>query len=289
MKRIFVSGRSGSGKTVALRALEDQGFYCVDNIPIKLIPDLLAQTQDQYNELAVGIDSRNIPKSIAEFDDIMSLLQSKGQGFQVIFIDAKESTLLKRFSETRRRHPLTAEGLSLAEAISEEKVRLEPVLRHAQLVIDTTTKTPHELCETIVKRVIGGKETKLSLQFKSFGFKNGAPTDADFVFDARCLPNPYWEINLRPFNGQDKKIIDYLEDSLHAQEYFWQLKTFLQTWIPRFEEGNRNYLTIAIGCTGGQHRSVFMVEKLAKTFATLYRDTQIRHRELKCESSSDSK
>ncbi len=289
MKRIFVSGRSGSGKTVALRALEDQGVFCVDNIPIKLIPDLLAQTQDQYSELAVGVDSRNIPKSIAEFDDIMSLLKSKGHGFQVIFIDAKDSTLLKRFSETRRRHPLTAEGLSLAEAISEEKVRLEPVSRHAQLVIDTTTKTPHELCETIVRRVIGGKETKLSLQFNSFGFKNGAPTDADFVFDARCLPNPYWQIELRPFNGLDKEIIHYLEDSPHAQEYFWQLKTFLQTWIPRFEEGNRNYLTIAIGCTGGQHRSVFMVEKLAKAFSTFYDDTQIRHRELQGKSDSTQK
>ncbi len=288
MKRIFVSGRSGSGKTVALRALEDQGFYCVDNIPISLIPDLLAQTQDQYKELAVGIDSRNIPKTIAEFDQVMNLLQSKGQGFQVIFIDANDPTLLKRFSETRRRHPLTGEGLSLAEAISEEKIRLEPVLRHAQLVIDTTTKTPHELCQTIVKRVIGGKETELSLQFKSFGFKNGAPTDADFVFDARCLPNPYWEIELRPYNGRDQEIIDYLEDLPYVQEYFWQLKTFLQTWIPRFEEGNRNYLTIAIGCTGGQHRSVFMVEKLAKSFSTFYEDIQIRHRELKDPDEKDS-
>lgn len=280
MKRIFVSGRSGSGKTVALRALEDQGFYCVDNIPIKLIPDLLAETEEQYHELAVGIDSRNIPNTVAEFDKVMEILKSKGQGFQVIFIDANDPTLLKRFSETRRRHPLTAEGLSLAEAISEEKKRLEPVLRHSELVIDTTSKTPHELCETIVKRVIGGKETKLSLQFKSFGFKNGAPTDADFVFDARCLPNPYWEIELRPFNGRDKEIIAYLEDLPHVQEYFWQLKTFLQTWIPRFEEGNRNYLTVAVGCTGGQHRSVYMVEKLAEAFAALYEDTQIRHREL---------
>lgn len=289
MKRIFVSGRSGSGKTVALRALEDQGFYCVDNIPIKLIPDLLAQTQDQHSELAVGIDSRNIPESIAEFDDIMNLLQSKGHGFQVIFIDAKDSTLLKRFSETRRRHPLTAEGLSLAEAILEEKVRLEPISRHAQLVIDTTTKTPHELCETIIKRVIGGKETELSLQFQSFGFKNGAPTDADFVFDARCLPNPYWQMELRPFNGRDEEITNYLEDSTHVQEYFWQLKTFLQTWIPRFEEGNRNYVTIAIGCTGGQHRSVYMVEKLAEAFSVLYDDTQIRHRELKAKSDNAEK
>jgi RNase adapter protein RapZ len=280
MKRIFVSGRSGSGKTVALRALEDQGFYCVDNIPIKLIPQLLKETEDQYPELAVGVDSRNVPTTADEFDQIMQLLQTKDKEFQVIFIDASNPTLLKRFSETRRRHPLTAEGLSLAEAISEEKTRLEPVARHAQLVIDTTSKTPHELCETIIRRVIGEQQTQLSLLFESFGFKHGAPTDADFVFDARCLPNPYWEVELRPFNGKDKEIVEYLEGLPYVQEYFWQLKTFLHTWIPRIEEGNRNYLTIAIGCTGGQHRSVYMVEKLAKNFSVLYKNTQIRHREL---------
>ncbi len=285
MKRIFVSGRSGSGKTVALRALEDHGFYCVDNIPIKLIPGLLAQTENQYPELAVGVDARNVPADVNDFDEVMKFLQGKGKEFEVIFIDANDTTLLKRFSETRRRHPLTIEGLSLAEAIAEEKNRLEPVARHAQLVIDTSTKTPHELCETIIKRVIGENENQLSIQFKSFGFKSGAPTDADFVFDARCLPNPYWEKNLRSFNGRDKEIIEYLDDLPYVQEYFWQLRTFLHTWIPRFEEGNRNYLTIAIGCTGGQHRSVYMVEKLADYFATLYQDTQIRHRELKITST----
>jgi len=287
MKRIFVSGRSGSGKTVALRALEDQGFYCVDNIPIKLIPELLNQTENKYPELAVGIDARNIPATVGEFDEIMQLLQSREKEFQVIFIDASEETLLKRFSETRRRHPLTAGGLSLSEAIAEEKKRLEPVARYAQLVIDTTNKTPHELCETIINRVIGEKEARLSIQFKSFGFKNGAPTDADFVFDARCLPNPYWEEKLRGFNGRDNEIVQFLEEYPQVQEYFWQLKTFLHTWIPRFEEGNRNYLTIAIGCTGGQHRSVYMVEKLAQHFKKLFSDTQIRHRELKLNRRKD--
>jgi len=280
VKRIFVSGRSGSGKTVALRALEDQGYYCVDNIPIKLIPDLLTQTENQYPELAVGVDARNVPATIEEFDEVMKFLRGKGKEFQVIYIDATDPTLLKRFSETRRRHPLTAEGLSLTEAITEEKKRLEPVARYAQLVIDTTNKSPHDLCETIVNRVLGESEASLSLLFQSFGFKNGSPNDADFVFDARCLPNPYWEVSLRTFNGQDQQIIDYLEDKSYVQEYFWQLKTFLHTWIPRFEEGNRNYLTIAIGCTGGQHRSVFMAEKLAQYFTSLYQDVQIRHREL---------
>ena len=284
MKRIFVSGRSGSGKTVALRALEDHGFYCVDNIPIKLIPELLTQTENKYPELAVGIDARNIPSSDDKFEEIMQLLQGKGTEFQVIFIDASDPTLLKRFSETRRRHPLTAEGLSLSEAIAEEKKRLEPVIRRAQWVIDTTSKTPHELCETIIKRVMGEKQAHLSIQIKSFGFKNGTPTDADFVFDARCLPNPYWEESLRSFNGKDQEIIGFLEELPYVQEYYWQVRTFLHTWIPRFEEGNRNYLTIAVGCTGGQHRSVYMVEKLAEYFATLYQDIQIRHRELKSKS-----
>ena len=281
MKRIVLSGRSGSGKTVALRALEDQGFYCVDNIPIKLISSLLSETEDKYPELAIGVDSRNIPSSDKEFDEIMHFLYRKDKEFQVIYIDANDSTLLKRYSETRRRHPLTVEGLSLSEAIAEEKKRLEPVHRYAQLVIDTSSKTPHELCKTIIKRVIGEKEAQMSIQFKSFGFKSGAPTDADFVFDARCLPNPYWEEELRAFNGKDPEIINYLDELPYVQEYSWQLRTFLQTWIPRIEEGNRNYLTIAIGCTGGQHRSVFMVEKLAKYFSTLYEDVQIRHRELK--------
>ncbi len=280
MKRIIVSGRSGSGKTVALRALEDQGFYCVDNIPIKLIPALLEQIGSHYLGLAIGIDARNITHTVEEFDGLIKQIEQSKYNFDVIFIDANDATLLKRFSETRRRHPLTSEGLSLAEAIEKEKERLEPVTRYAQLVIDTTSKSPHELCEVVVARVLGNKSSRLSLLFESFGFKNGAPNDADFVFDARCLPNPYWNEKLRPFTGKDKPIIDFLEAQPSAQEFYWQLKIFLQTWVPRFEADNRNYLTIAIGCTGGHHRSVYVAEKLAKNFSTLYPDTQIRHREL---------
>ncbi|TQV89783.1 RNase adapter RapZ [Aliikangiella coralliicola] len=281
MKRIIVSGRSGSGKTVALRALEDQGFYCVDNIPIKLIPALLDQIDSHYPGLAIGIDARNVTHTSEEFDSLIKQIRQSKFQLDVVFIDANDTTLLKRFSETRRRHPLTTEGLSLSEAIQLEKERLEPVTRYAQLVIDTTSKSPHELCEVIVERVLGTKSSRLSLLFESFGFKNGAPNDADFVFDARCLPNPYWEEKLRPYTGKDEPIIHYLESQPTAQEFYWQLKVFLQTWIPRFEEDNRNYLTIAIGCTGGQHRSVYVAEKLAKNFASLYPDTQIRHRELR--------
>lgn len=281
MKRIIVSGRSGSGKTVALRALEDQGFYCVDNIPIKLIPDLLDQIDSHYPGLAIGIDARNVTHTVEEFDRLIGEIEASKYELDVIFIDANDATLLKRFSETRRRHPLTAEGLSLSEAIKKEKKRLEPVTRYAQLVIDTTSKTPHQLCQVIVQRVLGEKSSHLSLQFTSFGFKNGAPNDADFVFDARCLPNPYWNEELRPFNGKDQPIIDFLESQPSAQEYYWQVKVFLQTWIPRFEEDNRNYLTVAIGCTGGQHRSVYLAEKLAKNFSQQYSSTQVRHREMK--------
>ncbi|TQV72876.1 RNase adapter RapZ [Aliikangiella marina] len=280
MKRIIVSGRSGSGKTVALRALEDQGFYCVDNIPIKLIPALLEQIDTHYPGLAIGVDARNVTHTVEEFDKLIQQITASKLDLDVIFIDANDATLLKRFSETRRRHPLTSEGLSLAEAIQKEKQRLEPVTRYAQLVIDTTSKSPHELCQVIMQRVLGDESSHLSLLFTSFGFKNGAPNDADFVFDARCLPNPYWEESLRPFTGKDQPIVEYLESQPHAQEFYWQLKIFLQTWIPRFEEDNRNYLTVAIGCTGGQHRSVYLAEKLAANFKQLYPNTQIRHREM---------
>jgi len=280
MKRIIVSGRSGSGKTVALRALEDQGFYCVDNIPIKLIPSLLEQINSHYPGLAIGIDARNVTHTVKEFDLLIQQIKQSEFELDVIFIDANDTTLLKRFSETRRRHPLTSEGLSLAEAIEKEKQRLEPITRYAQLVIDTTSKSPHELCEVIVERVLNEKSSHLSLLFTSFGFKNGAPNDADFVFDARCLPNPYWDENLRSFNGKDQEVIRFLESQPLAQEFCWQLKIFLQTWIPRFEQDNRNYLTIAIGCTGGQHRSVYIAEKLAENFVSLYSNTQVRHREL---------
>ncbi|MET1255800.1 RNase adapter RapZ [Aliikangiella maris] len=281
MKRVIVSGRSGSGKTVALRALEDQGFYCVDNIPVKLIPALLEQIDEHYPGLAIGIDSRNVSHTVDEFDRLIQQIEASQYSLDVVFIDANDTTLLKRFSETRRRHPLTAEGLSLSEAIQREKERLEPITRYAQLIIDTTSKSPHELCEVIVKRVLGTNSKHISLQIQSFGFKNGPPNDADFVFDARCLPNPHWDENLRPFTGQDQPVIEFLEQQPDVQEFYWQIKVFLQTWIPRFEEGNRTYLTIAIGCTGGQHRSVYLAERLAENFKPLYPNTQIRHREIK--------
>ncbi len=280
MKRIIVSGRSGSGKTIALRALEDQGFYCVDNIPIKLIPSLLEQIDEHYPGLAISIDARNVHHTVEEFDLLIKELDQTDFKLDVIFIDASDATLLKRFSETRRRHPLTAEGLSLSEAIQKETERLEPIIRYAQLVIDTTAKSPHELCEIINERVLKEKSSHLSLLFISFGFKNGTPNDVDFVFDVRCLPNPYWDESLRPYNGKDQEIINYLDSQALAQEFCWQLKIFLQTWIPRFEQGNRNYLTVAIGCTGGQHRSVYIAEKLAENFIALYQGTQVRHREL---------
>jgi len=280
MKRIILSGRSGSGKTVALRALEDAGFYCVDNIPLELIPALIEQTASHYSELAVGVDTRNFHLDEDQFETFFQQLQKKYPDFDVIFIDADDKTLLKRFSETRRRHPLTAEGLSLAEAIKTETRRLAPIARHAQLVIDTTEKSPHALREVIHTRVIGEKASQLSILFKSFGFKHGAPSDADFVFDARCLPNPYWEESLRSLTGRDQPIIDFLEGYSRVQEYFWQLRVFLQTWIPVFEKENRAYLTIAIGCTGGQHRSVYIAEKLAAFFKPMYPDTTVQHREM---------
>lgn len=280
IKRVIVSGRSGSGKTVALRALEDQGFYCVDNIPIRLIPQLLEQTERHYTGLAIGIDARNLAHGKEDFENLLKDLQTSSHAFEIIYIDANDSTLLKRFSETRRRHPLAMQGLSLSEALEKEKSRLEPFVHFATHLIDTTAKSPHELCRIVVEKLLGDSSNHISLLFQSFGFKNGAPENADFVFDVRCLPNPYWIEALRPLNGKDQAIIDYLDAQSVAQEYCWQLEIFLQTWLPRFERGNRNYLTVAIGCTGGQHRSVYVAEKLAKSFIDQFPSIQVRHREL---------
>ena len=280
MNRIVLSGRSGSGKTVALRALEDQGFYCVDNIPLHLVPNLVDTLTDQQQNLVIGIDARNFIQDLQSFPEILDTINQKGETFQVYYIDADDSSLLKRFSETRRRHPLTQDGLSLKEALVHERQLLEPIAIRADLLIDTTSMTPYALRDFIRERVLKKREAGMDILFESFGFKNGIPTEADYIFDARCLPNPYWDKELRPFNGTQEPIINFLESQPMVNEYFWQLKVFLHTWIPRFEQDNRSYLTVAIGCTGGHHRSVFMAEKLAETFRLERPSVSVRHRDL---------
>lgn len=282
MALVLLSGRSGSGKSVALRALEDIGYYCADNIPISLLPTLYAKVISSNTEIAFSIDARNQSGELERFESVYAeLLAAAGKKPLVIFTDAEESTLLKRFSETRRRHPLTQRGLSLNEAIQRERELLSPIASHADLLIDTTTLSSNKLRELVLDRVLGRKDARLDLLFESFGYKNGVPIDADYVFDARCLANPHWDPVLRPHSGRDAPVIQFFEQQPRVAEFIWQVQIFLETWLPRFEQENRSYLTVAIGCTGGQHRSVYVAEQLAAYFRQKRPHTQVRHRDVK--------
>ncbi|MFZ5843511.1 MAG: RNase adapter RapZ [Pseudomonadota bacterium] len=281
MSLVLLSGRSGSGKSVALRALEDQGYYCVDNIPVSLLPSLIQKVSHDHAELAFSIDARNQLDELAQFEHVYDELARQGPRPLVIFTDAEESTLLKRFSETRRRHPLTHAGLSLNEAIARERELLGPIASRADLLIDTTTLSSNKLRELVLDRVLGREGARLDILFESFGYKNGVPIDADYVFDARCLANPHWDPVLRPHTGRDEPVIHFFEQQPRVAEFIWQVRIFLETWLPRFEQENRSYLTVAIGCTGGQHRSVYVAEQLAAHFRQKRPHTQVRHRDIK--------
>ncbi len=280
MKLIIISGRSGSGKSLALRTMEDLGFYCVDNLPSTLFLELLQNIGQQYQDVAVGMDARSINTPLTHFTELVDKITAEGWNVDVLFIDADNATLLKRFSETRRRHPLTHTGISLQEAIDKEQSLLEQVAISADLIMDTSKLTPNQFRNQLNERLLGQVHQGMDLLFESFGYKNGIPTDANYVFDVRCLPNPYWDTDLREFNGLDQPVIDFLNEQTPMMEFIWQTQTFLHTWLPRFEAENRSYMTIAIGCTGGQHRSVYLVEKLAKHFKKTFKKVRIQHREL---------
>lgn len=281
MAIVILSGRSGSGKSVALRALEDQGFYCVDNIPVSLLPELVAKTIAHHPDLAFSIDARNASDELARFEDVYRAIERQHKKPTIIYCDADDSTLIKRFSETRRRHPLTGIGLSLNEAILRERELLSPISIHADLLIDTTTLSSNKLRELVLDRILGREAAQMDLLFESFGYKAGVPIDADYVFDARCLPNPYWDPQLRSFSGLDAPVAEFFGQHAKVEEFIWQVRIFLETWIPRFEQENRSYLTVAIGCTGGQHRSVYVAERLASYFRESHPQTQVRHRDMK--------
>ena len=283
MKLVIVSGLSGSGKSVALHTLEDLGYYCIDNLPTGLLSALaleLMLAPHPIDNAAVGIDARNLPQGLQQFDQILDQLQAQGIENEVLFLTCEADTLLKRFSETRRRHPLSNDRLSLAEAIESERNLLEPIAEHADLFIDTSNTTIHQLRDLVHQRIKYRRKTRLSLLFESFGYKSGVPTDADFVFDARCLPNPHWQPGLRLLTGRDKEVIAYLEGESQVERMCSELCAFLDRWIPAFEADDRSYLTVAIGCTGGQHRSVYLVERLLRHFQDRYPDVASRHREL---------
>ncbi len=280
MRLIIISGRSGSGKTVALHALEDLGFYCIDNLPITLLTEVEKHISGHHSQIAVSIDSRNIPRDIVHFKSVLSELHSRGIASEIFYLDAEDNILLKRFSETRRKHPLTATGTSLREAIQKEHELLGPIADLSNLTLDTSHINRQSLHNMIRDRVIKQKNGRLQLLLESFGFKHGLPQEADFIFDLRCLPNPYWIESLRHSTGLDENVIDYLKQQPNVQKMLDDIVAFLQKWIPSFEADNRSYLTFALGCTGGQHRSIYMVEALANIIRQHYPNIEVRHRDL---------
>ncbi len=281
MKLMVVTGRSGSGKSVALRVLEDLGYYCVDNLPITLLPDLMETLKDQRDRVAVSLDVRNLPDDHQVLGETLDRV-SKMDGLEldILFLDAREDVLIKRYSETRRLHPLSHQSQSLSEAISAESRLLEPLAERTRLRIDTSNANIHELSEQVRHLVLGKKQGELVLIIKSFGFKHGLPQDADYVFDARFLPNPHWIPELKPYTGCDEPVIKYLSSQPEVMKFIWQIENLMQTWLPHLERNNRSYVTVAIGCTGGQHRSVFIAETLGRIFKESNYNVQISHRTL---------
>ena len=284
MRLIIVSGLSGSGKTVALNVLEDLGFYCIDNMPAALLDTLISrvvETEDAiYERLAIGVDARNPQRDVADLPRLIRDLRSSGIQCEVLFLQADDDILLKRYSETRRKHPLGDKDLSLQEAIDRERVVLGPIIDTADIIVDTTWTNVHELRDLVRHRVGDRSTPALSILIQSFGFKHGVPADADFVFDLRCLPNPYWEPHLRPQTGKDQGVIDFLDSKDEVQSMYADILEFLQKWMPKYVDFNRSYLTVALGCTGGQHRSVYLAEKLAAELGAEFPNVLTRHTEL---------
>jgi RNase adapter protein RapZ len=284
MRLVIVSGLSGSGKSVALRTLEDLGYYCIDNLPLFLLKDLAMglgdAADDAYSNTAVGMDARSNPEELQDLPALIGKARERGVDCQLVFLDAHSETLIQRFSETRRRHPLTRQDRPLAEAIQIERQLLEPIRQIADIRIETTLTNVHELRDLVRVRLAGGASPKASILLQSFGFKHGIPHDVDFLFDVRCLPNPHWVSELKPLTGLDRRVIDFLEASPAVLAMRDDIAAYFDRWIPLFEIDGRCYLTIAIGCTGGQHRSVYLAEALARHFASSGHKVMIRHREL---------
>ncbi len=284
MRLIIVSGLSGSGKSVALHMLEDIDFYCVDNIPAALLKPFISHTVrgmgDTYPRTAVGLDARNRPNEIELIPAMVKELRRSGISCDVIYLHAGEEVLLKRYAETRRKHPLMAGDVSLREAIAMERQLLEPITMAADWVIDTSRIGVHDLREMLRQRVDRRTDGHLSLMFESFGYKHGIPGDADFVFDVRSLPNPYWQPALRGLTGLDGEVVEFLQGHAAVGTLIEELQQFLDKRIADFARSGRSYLTITVGCTGGQHRSVYVVERLAAHFGRAYPLVLTRHNSL---------
>ena len=267
MRLVIISGLSGSGKSVTLNALEDAGYYCIDNIPIALLQsfmdDTLPRQDPAFRQVALCADARNAA-DIPRLPALVQKLRTANIACEVIFLQADDNVLVTRFSETRRKHPLTTGQVSLTEALAQESRLLEPIVDIADLIVDTSAMNVNELRDLIGNRVASRPDDRLSISLESFGFKHGLPADADLVFDVRCLPNPYWEPALRPLNGRDPAVREFLAKQLQVQVMVDDIAAFLQRWIPRYKDSQRAYLTVAIGCTGGRHRSVYVAEAVAE-------------------------
>ena len=283
MQLIIISGRSGSGKSTALNQLEDEGYYCIDNLPVALLPSLVQETSRvefrDFQGTAVCIDARNAWEDLENFSSILHSLPDSVDS-QVLFLDAQDSTLIKRFSETRRRHPLSSETTPLADAIDKERKLLEAISASATLVLDTSQMTIYELRDTIKQRLLGTTTGTMSILLQSFGFKSGVPADADLVFDVRMLPNPHWVKELRLKSGLDKPVQDFLDSQPLSAELYADICHYMDSWLPRYRDSNRSYMTIALGCTGGQHRSVYLADRLYRHYREQFPAIHVRHREL---------
>lgn len=290
MRLIIVSGLSGSGKSVALHVLEDLGFYCIDNLPAALLKSLLDEVTHQgeqsTNRIAVGVDARNRLSDLESLPEFIGELRKVNVQTDVLFLQASDDILLKRYGETRRKHPLADRGTELRAAIASERELLGPVINSADLVIDTSRTSVYELAEIIRKRVDRRETGMLSVLIESFGYKHGIPADADFVFDLRCLPNPYWTTELRALTGQDEAVQNFLNEQPQFQRMYEDILSFLSRWIPEYVSFDRAYLTIALGCTGGQHRSVYMVDKLAAALREKHDPLLTRHNEISASTHS---
>jgi RNase adapter protein RapZ len=281
---IIVSGMSGSGKSIALHTFEDLDYYCVDNLPAELLPEFVRSATGKdalAPKLAVGIDARNRQTDLSKLPEWLSQVGALGHDPKLVFFDARDDILLKRFAETRRRHPLSHRGPALADAIALERDLLKPLRALADIIIDTSDTNVHQMRRRVITDLGLSSDQSVSLLFESFAYRKGVPADADFVFDARSLPNPHWDARLRPLSGRDVEICDYFSAQADVGEYIAQVAAFLDTWLPRMQADTRSYITIAFGCSGGRHRSVYLAETFAaRARAGGWRDVATYHREL---------
>jgi len=283
MKLVIVSGLSGSGKTIALHTLEDAGYFCVDNLPVGLLSDFVTSMKNAkpalYDLIAVAVDARCNVQDMSHFPHIVKEIRALDIEVEVLFLTSKVEKLLTRFNETRRKHPLTRKGLPLVEAIHMERSVLKSISANADLTIDTSELNVHELHQIINNRILNESNGNMAILIQSFGFKHGLPADTDFMFDVRCLPNPHWEGHLRPYTGKDSPVIEYLESFPAVTEMKDAILNFMNQWIPCFENEGRSYMTVSIGCTGGQHRSVYLAQKLTAELQQTRSNVSLRHRE----------